>query len=165
MITSSRFLIQLVAISGLCLLTGCASVQFDDYLGEPVSPPSLEKQKILRPKTHPAKAIDFPAKPGWNCVTFCGEVVYAQGPADAVRDARVALMEGSEELSCTTTDRAGCFELTCDLYGKPFTCEDGVCRWCPEEYYALTATDRSGAKGKVLLRDTPLGGRVRIPLD
>ncbi len=164
--TSQIFLNRLGLAFSLCLLTGCASVQFDDYLENPAKQRAEVEKKSIRSKTRPVKAMpDFPAKCGWNQVTYCGEVVFAQGSGGPVGWARVALMEGDEELCSTETGDEGCFEMTCDLYGKPVTVEDGVCRWCPEEYYALVALEQSGGKGKVLLRDTPLGKRVRITVD
>lgn len=163
MITLYRFSDRLLTVISLSLLTGCASVQFDDYLEDPAAQRLEVEQKSIRPKHRPAvSAPCIPAKSGWNQVTYQGEVVFSQGPGGPAARVRVALVEGSEELCSTVTDEKGCFNLTCDLYGKPFTSEDGVYRWCPEEYYALIATNRHGEKGKVLLRDAPYGERVRI---
>ncbi len=148
------------------LLTGCASVQFDNYLEDPAIQPVVAEGSGIHPKRRASVTVpDFPAKSGWNRVTYQGEVVFSQGPGGPVPRARVALVEGTEELCSTVADEHGFFELTCDLYGKPFTSEEGVCRWCPEEYYALIATGHDGGKGKVLLRDTHYGKLVRIPLD
>lgn len=166
MMTSYSFSFWIVTVVGFGLMTGCASVQFDDYLEDPATQRAQVENRAIHPESRSEAAVpDLPAKCGWNCVTYRGEVVSSQGPGGPVAQARVAMVEGKEELCRTVTDSQGRFELACDLYGKPFTSEDGVCRWCPEEYYALIATGPDGGKGKVILKDTPCGGRVRIPLD